>query len=368
MLELDMQMMTEAFAVKGSFVAAELIGNGHINDTYAVTCEESGDSRRYVLQRINQSVFPDPPALMDNFVRVTEHLQRKLEENGAQRQNPVRRTLELVRTRDGDAYTRDEQGNYWRAYHYVDGGVIHETALDTGVACQAARAFGAFQGSLDDLDGPPLNETIQRFHHTRSRFETLKQAIEEDDCNRAAAVRAEIDFALSREAMVDVLLDLRESGRISDRVTHNDAKINNVLMDDDTGEWLCVLDLDTVMPGLVLYDFGDLVRTAAITASEDERDLRKVELSMPMFEALARGYIEVARDSLSSTEKELLAFSGKLITFEIGIRFLSDYLAGDTYFRIHRPDHNLDRCRTQFRLIESIETHEEDMNRLVAGL
>jgi len=233
-----------------------------------------------------------------------------------------------------------------------------------GQAFQAARAFGQFQKWLADLPAPRLHDTIPDFHHTPKRFAALEKAIAADAANRAKLAQPEIEFALRHREMCGVLL----AAGLPERVTHNDTKFNNVMLDDATGQGICVIDLDTVMPGLALYDFGDMVRTTTSPAKEDERDLSKVTMQFPMFEALARGYLSTAADCLTSAEKKFLPFSGKLITFEIGIRFLTDFLAGDVYFKVHREGHNLDRCRTQFKLVESIEQQEPEMNRLVEGI
>jgi hypothetical protein len=232
-------------------------------------------------------------------------------------------------------------------------------------ALQAGRAFGEFQHLLVDLPGGRLFETIPDFHHTRKRFMALQQAIQKDRYNRAKDAKAEIEFALKHERIVDVILQAMAKGRIPERITHNDTKFNNVMLDVLTGEAMCIVDLDTVMPGCALYDFGDMVRTTTSPTLEDEPDLSKVRMQMPMFKKLAEGYLSTAGQFLTKPEKAHIAFSGKLITFEIGIRFLTDYLSGDTYFRIHRPGHNLDRCRTQFKLVDSIERQEEAMQKYV---
>ena len=233
---------------------------------------------------------------------------------------------------------------------------------------EAGKAFGTFQSLLSDLQGKRLHETIPNFHNTRMRFATLQKAIAEDRCNRARSAEKEIAFALKQEPWIGTLLDAHQRGEIPERITHNDTKFNNVMMDWETGHAMCVVDLDTVMPGLVLYDFGDMIRTTTSPTLEDEKDLSKVEMQMPMFEALARGYLSAAGDFLTTAEKSYLAFSGKLIAFTIGIRFLTDYLVGDTYFRVHRSGHNLDRCRTQFKLVDSIARQEKAMQQFVDKL
>jgi aminoglycoside phosphotransferase (APT) family kinase protein len=258
----------------------------------------------------------------------------------------------------------DAEGNHWRAYRFIDKARTYDAATSTAQAFQAAKAFGQFQHQLADLPAPALHETIPDFHNTPKRFAALEQAIAADVACRATLAKPEIEFALAHRPIVSVLLD----ANLPARVTHNDTKFNNVMLDDATGEGICVIDLDTVMPGLALYDFGDMVRTTTSPAQEDEPDLTKVTMQFPMFEALVRGYLASAGGFLTKEEKQYLAFSGKLITFEIGLRFLTDYLAGDTYFRVHREGHNLDRCRTQFKLVESIEEQEETMNRLVESV
>jgi aminoglycoside phosphotransferase (APT) family kinase protein len=359
----DISAIAKQFQTPGRFVSAEPYGNGHINDTYAATYEQAGSLCRYIHQRINHDVFKDPIAVMANIQRITEHVRRKLTEQSVS--DLDRQTLTLVPTWDDLMYYRDPGGNVWRTYWFIGNARTYDVVESPAQAYQGGKAFGHFQQLLEDLPGPRLIETIPDFHHTPKRFAALKQAIEADVVNRAKSAQVEIDFALQHEAMVDVLLDLQARGQIPERVTHNDTKINNVMLDNETGQGLCVVDLDTVMPGLALYDFGDMVRTATCLAAEDERDLSKVIMEMPLFEALARGYLEAAGAFLNETEKRYLAFSGKLITFEIGIRFLTDYLAGDTYFKIHRQGHNLDRCRTQLKLVQSIIEQEEAMNRLV---
>ena len=348
------------FDQPGECLSVTPYGNGHINDTYRVACHVDGHVRRYVLQRINHNVFKDPAALMENIVRVTAHLTSQV----AGLDDAERRVLALVSTRDGENWFCDGSGSYWRAYSFIDRASTYDAVESTTQAFQAARAFGQFQSYLSGLPAPRLNDTIPGFHHTPKRFAALEAAIAADSVNRAKDARAEIEFALAHKPIAGVLLD----AGLPERVTHNDTKFNNVLLDDATGEAICVIDLDTVMPGLALYDFGDMVRTTTSPALEDEQDLSKVNLQFPMFEALVRGYIESTGGFLTKAEKDLLAFSGKLITFETGIRFLADYLSGDTYFKVHREGHNLDRCRTQFKLIESIEQQEDAMNRLVASL
>jgi Ser/Thr protein kinase RdoA (MazF antagonist) len=341
---MDLRSIAGQFQIANGFVSAAPLGHGHINDTYCVTCRNC----RVVLQRINTGIFRDPVALMENVARVTAHL-------GAPK---------LILARDGRPFYRNEAGQFWRMYHFIENARTFDTVESPRQAFEAARAFGRFQKSLADLPPPRLHETILDFHHTPKRFAALQQAITADRHNRAKSAAAEIAFALRHESITGALLE----ANLPERTTHNDTKFNNVLFDDTTGAAVCVIDLDTVMPGLALYDFGDMVRSTTSPAPEDERDLARVRMQWEMFEALARGYLEAAGSFLTKREKELLAFAGKLVTFEVGIRFLTDHLHGDVYFKTHRPNHNLDRCRTQFKLVESIEQVEERMSRFVETL
>jgi aminoglycoside phosphotransferase (APT) family kinase protein len=357
----DIRSLSANFQIYADFQSAEPYGTGHINDTYAATYRQGGTPVRYIHQRINQNIFKNAVGLMENIQRVTDHIRSKL----AGEPDVTRKTLTLVPTRDGRTHYFDAQGDCWRTYVFIEGARTYDAVESTKQAFEAAKAFGRFQGLLADLPAPRLIDTIPDFHDTPKRFAALEKAIEADSANRARQARAEIEFALAHKPMTSKLIDLQARGVLPERTTHNDTKFNNVMLDDATQQGICVIDLDTVMPGLALYDFGDMVRTTTSPALEDERDLSKVCMQFPMFEALVRGYLASAGDVLNAAEKENLAFAGKLITFEIGIRFLADYLAGDVYFKVHREGHNLDRCRTQFKLVESIEIQEETMNRLV---
>jgi hypothetical protein len=364
--EKQLQEISKQFQIYGEILHAETFKIGHINETYSATYDQGGMRVRYIHQKINKNVFKNPPAVMKNVMRVTTHIRRRLETQDAR--DITRRSLNVIPTRDGQSFYRSREGEYWRTFVFVEGVQTFEAVQSPEQALQAGRAFGEFQSLLVDLPGGRLTETIPNFHHTRRRFSALQQAIQKDRYNRAKEARQEIQFALHHEEIVDVILDAMAKRRIPERITHNDTKFNNVMLDTLTGEAKCVVDLDTVMPGCALYDFGDMVRTTTSPTLEDEKDLSKVKMHMPIFKQLAEGYLSTAGSFLTKAEKALLAFSGKLITFEIGIRFLTDFLSGDTYFRIHRPDHNLDRCRTQFKLVESIEQQEEAMQKFVNGL
>ncbi len=348
------------FEFRGEFSGATRYGTGHINDTYRADFHQAGVPTQYILQRINHNVFKNPAALMENIQRVTAHLAAQV----AGEPDFNRRVLTLIPARDGRAWHVHPDGNHWRAYHFIKKARTYEAVESAEQAYQAAKAFGHFQKLLASLPAPRLHDTIPDFHHTPKRFMALEEAIAADVAGRAILARPEIEFALARKSIASVLLD----ANLPERVTHNDTKFNNVMLDNATGEGICVIDLDTVMPGLALYDFGDMVRTATSPVKEDEQDLTRVTMQFPMFECLVRGYLSSAGEFLTDAEKQHLAFTGKLITFEQGIRFLTDYLAGDTYYKVHRDGHNLDRCRTQFKLVESIEQQEERMNRLIESI
>lgn len=364
--EKQLQEISKQFQIYGQILHAETCKIGHINETYSATYDQGGAKVRYIHQKINRTVFKDPPTVMRNLIRVTHHLRRKLEAEGTP--DLTRRCLTVIPTRDGHPFYRDGEGEFWRSFLFVEGVQTFEAVQSPSQAFEAGRAFGEFQRLLVDLPGERLHDTIPDFHNTRKRFGALQQAVQEDRFNRARDAKPEIAFALQHEKIVDVLLDALAQGKVPERVTHNDTKFNNVMLDTATGKAICVVDLDTVMPGLALYDFGDMVRTTTSPTMEDERDLRKVRLHLPMFEGLAKGYLAAAGRFLTPAERSFIAFSGKLLTFTIGLRFLTDFLNGDVYFRVHRPGHNLDRCRTQFRLIESIEEQEATMQKLVDGL
>jgi hypothetical protein len=360
---LDLAGIAAAFPLLGRFRTGGPHGSGHINDTFAVTFDQAGTAVRYIFQRINARVFQDVPALMDNIARVSSHLAGRAA--GVPADDATRRALTLVPARDGRAWHRDEAGDWWRCYLFIERARTHDVIEHAWQAREAARAFGEFQKQLVDLPGARLHETIPFFHHTRRRFENLRRAATADAHQRAREARAEIDFAFSREGMVDVLLELQARGLVPERITHNDTKLNNVMIDDATRTGVCVIDLDTVMPGLALYDFGDMVRSATNAAAEDEPDTGRVHARLSIFEALVEGYLGAARPFLKDAEVAHLAFSGRLITFEIGLRFLTDFLEGDVYFKTRRPGHNLDRARNQFALVRSLEAQQAEMEAIV---
>ncbi len=361
----DTETLATRFAVDGRLAQVKPT-SGHINDSFILTYQCGDGLARYLLQRINEFVFHRPAEVMDNIRRITAHIAAKLKPQGLA--DIHRRVLTLVPTHDGEPFHRDAAGGCWRLYHFIEGTRVYEAVETPQQAEFVGRAFGAFQCLLTDFAGPRLHETIPGFHNTPLRYEALDEAVQSDSCNRAAAARAEIDTANRYRPLAGVLLGLHRAGEIPERIAHHDAKISNVLLDETTDEALCVVDLDTVMPGLALYDFGDMVRSMTTTAAEDETDLAKVEVEMPLFEGLARGYLTAAGEFLNPTEREYLVVSGKLITLEQAVRFLTDFLVGDTYYKTDRPNHNLDRCRTQFKLLESIRRREADMTRCIEGM
>lgn len=353
----------EQFCIQGEFVDAQPYGSGHINDTYLSRWLVDGKSVDYIQQRINHKIFKTPPKLMENIVRVTSHLQGKLSARPGS--EPEREALTVIPTRDGNSYHRDPEGNYWRTYIFITRAKTFDLCTDIHQAGEAARAIGRFQSELTDLPDGRLHETIPYFHHTPRRFHALEEAVRADSQNRAASARDAIGFCMAHQSMTTAITDLIESGVMPERIAHNDAKFNNVMIEDETGRGVCVIDLDTVMSGCALYDFGDMVRTIAQTAEEDERDLSKVGMDKAVFEALVRGYLEGACSFLTPIEIEHLPIAGNVITFTIGIRFLTDYLMGDVYFKTHRPGHNLDRARVQFKMIQSMEQQQNIMEAIV---
>ncbi|MBA4387370.1 MAG: mucin desulfatase [Verrucomicrobia bacterium] len=359
----DIKKVGAQFKVEGKFQSASPYGSGHINDTYAAVYDKGGRNVRYILQRINHNIFKNTAGLMDNVKRVTEHQRDFLVRTGAK--DLDRRALRLVPSRNGMHYLKDDEGNTWRVYDFIEGASTYDKIERIEHAYLAAKAFGEFQKQLVDMPGGRLVETIPDFHNTPKRFDAFKKAVEADVKGRAKSCRSEMEFVKRHEEMTGRLVGLQAKGIIPERVTHNDTKINNVMLDDKTGEGICVIDLDTVMPGLALYDFGDMVRTATNSAAEDENDLSKVFSRIEVFEALVKGYMEASGDFLNEAEVENLVLGGKMMTFEVGMRFLTDFLSGDVYFKTQRDNHNLDRARNQFKIVESITEQEAKFDRIV---
>ena len=359
----NLREVATLFDIRADFVSGAPYGSGHINDTFCVNFDQAGHIR-YIFQRINSHVFQNPEQLMENISRVTKFSLDRLLEQG--HPEPYRHTLTCVPAVDGRSFAVDHEGRYWRVYPFIERATGHDEMKTNLQAYHAALAFAKFQMLAAGLPGERLHETIPNFHHTPKRLEALLVAIEEDSCQRVEMVKKEIDFAISRADDCRRVTDLIASGAIPERVTHNDTKLNNVLLDDVTSEGVCVIDLDTTMPGSALYDFGDLVRTAATNKREDDTDTGKLHVRLDRFDSLVRGYMVAGREFLNSSEIDNLAFSGKLLTLECGMRFLTDYLQGDPYFKIGHPEHNLERCRNQFAYVESIESKLPEMEEIVA--
>ena len=361
--EQTLREVLDAFDFGAPVVGAIRYGHGHINDTFVVhTQPENLCCRRFILQRISSAAFKRPDQLMDNIIGVTEYLGRQIKERGGDR---GREALEVLRPRTGAPYYTDSQGGAWRLYPFVEHTVCHQTADTPQLFAASGRAFGQFQQLLKDYPAETLYETIPNFHHTEDRLAKFKAAVRADALGRSAQCRPEIDFVLARESDCSVALDAMRSGKLPLRVTHNDTKLNNVLMDMDSGEGVCIIDLDTVMPGLVLYDFGDSIRFGANHCAEDETDLSKVSLDVDLFAAYTAAFLEGTGGSLTDAEIAYLPWGAKLMTLECGIRFLTDYLEGDVYFHIAREKHNLDRCRTQFKLVADMEEHWSELEHIV---
>ena len=351
-----------AYGLDGDAVQLEPITVGHINSSYAVSVpDQSGGLKRYVLQGISPVAFPRPEELMANFSGITGHLRKKILLQGG---DPARESLGLEKTRAGQDFYRDGTGRLWRMTPFVEGSVCLNEATPERFE-EAGRAFGRFQWLLSDFPAETLYETIPDFHQTETRLNRFKEALAADVRGRAAGVEEERDFILAREADCSVALNAYREGRLPLRVTHNDTKLNNVLFDEKSGRGLCIIDLDTTMPGLSLYDFGDAIRYGANHCREDEKDLSKVNLDMDLFECYTRGFLEGTRGALTEEERNFLPWGAKLMTLECGIRFLTDYLEGDVYFRISYPEQNLDRCRTQFKLVRDMEAHHQTMQAIV---
>lgn len=360
-LHLEEALMAYDFG--GQVAGALRYGEGHINDSFAVyTQQPDGSAKRFLLQRINTHVFTQPDKLMENIIGVTRHLRKKIVANGG---DPDRETLTVLPTLEGAPFFTDSGGGAWRAYLFIEGAISFQTAT-AELFHESARSYGRFVLLLEDYPAQTLHETIAQFHNTRQRFANFTAALGQDAMGRAASCKKEIDFLLAREKDTGVLMDLLEAGKLPLRVTHNDTKLNNILMAPYTLKGVCIVDLDTVMPGTALNDFGDSIRFGASTAAEDETDLDKVHFSLPLFETYTKGYLDVAGPVLTQTEKEMLAWGARLLTLECGMRFLTDYLEGDTYFRIHREGHNLDRARTQIKLVQEMEEQWQEMNAAVA--
>ena len=355
----SIDVVIAAFEVEGKVVDCIPFGNGHINDTRLVTMD---NGVQYVAQRINKNVFKRPDLLMENYVGVTKFIRKKIEEMGG---DPLREVLNAIPTKDGKPFYFDEEEQYWRLLVYVTDSIGYDKVERPEQFYDSAVSFGDFQYMLRDYPAATLHETIVNFHNTPDRYRQLMEAIENNAAGRLDEVSAEVEFAKARREFAYALENAHAEGRLPLRVTHNDTKLNNILFDTKTGEALCVIDLDTIMPGYSVNDFGDSIRFGATTALEDETDLSKVNFDISLYELDVKGFIEGAKGGLTEGELEMLPIGAIMMTFECGMRFLADYLNGDTYFRIHRPSHNLDRCRNQFKLVADMEAQLDQMRAIV---
>lgn len=361
MRKANLEQITNAiqnFDLKGTIRGCIPYGNGHINDTFMVVCDcEDGSERKYILQSVNNNVFKKPEQVMENIEKVTEYLRKTVTD--------PREVLSLVKTFSGLTYHKDKDGRCWRMYDFVSDSICLERPDDMHDFYQCALAFGKFQRYLTDFPAESLHETIPDFHNTSKRYDAFLKAVSEDKCGRTAGVAEEIEFVKSRKEFYSVLTDSYNEGKLPLRVSHNDTKSNNVMLDAETHNALCVIDLDTIMPGFSVTDFGDAIRFGANTASEDEKDLSKVSLDLNMFGVYTEGFLDGCGGELPNEEIMLLPEGAKMMTVECGMRFLTDYLEGDTYFKTAYPEHNLDRCRTQLKLVADMEAHWDEMKSIV---
>lgn len=355
---MDRKNICAKFNFLGEFVSAEPYGGGHINDTYKVVYRDGQTENLYILQRINSNVFKNPVQVMENIAKVTGYLNQFQDQNEYE-------VMELIYTKEGNTYYL-ENDNYYRAFVFVRDALSYDYSKDLNIIYESGRAFGNFQKMLADFPLADLHETIVNFHHTYERYKTFCRSLEKDAHFRKEECLEEVKFALEHEALTHLVVDEIEKGRIPVRVTHNDTKINNVLFDIKTGKGKCVIDLDTVMPGSALYDYGDSIRSSAATAIEDEPDLDKVWWDKDRFTAFTKGYLSEVASTLTQKEKDLLPYAGILITYEIGLRFLTDYLDGDSYFKIHYPKHNLVRAKNQFKFVADMEKHIDEIKEIVS--
>jgi hypothetical protein len=363
-MDYNLKVIFELFIADGTFLKGEPYGRGHIHDTFRIETVEK-DKDDYILQRLNNKIFRNIPELQNNIERVTVHLRNKL--IVVPGSNIKRECLSLIPSRNGKSWIIDKDGNYWRMYIFISNHRSYNIVDSPGKAFEGGKAIGRFQAILSDMPGEPLFETIPWFHDIEKRLQTFNIKIKENPVGRVETVVKEIDQIFDRAEEMKIILRLGKEGKIPLRITHNDTKFNNILLDEND-KALCVIDLDTVMPGYIHYDFGDAIRTAANTASEDENDLSKVKLDLNLFKAYSEGYLSETVETLNVVEKEFLAFAPRLITYTIAVRFLTDFIDGDNYFKIHHELHNLQRARAQLKLVMSMEEQYETMKRIIRNL
>ena len=362
---MNIEEILQGFAFKGRLISYKPYGSGHINDTYLLEFDTGGEEiQKIVLQRLNHIIFTKPREVMANILAITSYLRERIIEQGG---DPERETLNVIPAASGESYMVDQEGNYWRTYHYVKDTISFDQVEDKQDFYESAYAFGNFQSLLSEYPADTLYETIVKFHDTKARFLRFKEAVAKDALGRAKEVQPEIAFVLARQDITEVFGDLLAKGEMPLRVTHNDTKLNNVLFDVNTRKGICVVDLDTVMPGFAAHDFGDAIRFGANTGTEDEKDLSKISCDLELFEIYTEGYLKGCDGKLSDKEIEMLPMGAKVMSFECGMRFLTDYLEGDHYFKIHWEGQNLDRCRTQFKLVADMEQKWDRLNEIVAA-
>ncbi|MEG0824044.1 MAG: aminoglycoside phosphotransferase family protein [Erysipelotrichaceae bacterium] len=348
---------------EGEFIEAKAHGDGYINDTYACYFKTKDKNvKRYILQRINQDVFKNPEQLMKNYRAVTDYLKVGIAKRGG---DIYRETLTIIPGKDGKDYVRDSLGNYWRGLIFIEDTISYTVVNGVDDFYKTALAFGNFQYQLKDFPAETLYETIPNFHNTVSRYEDFETALKKDLSGRKTLAREQIDFAITHKPLASALIDMLNNHELPLKVTHNDTKLNNILMDANTKKGLCIIDLDTIMPGLVAYDYGDSIRAGACWSAEDEKDLDKVYVDLDLFEAYTKGFIEGSNGGLSENEIKTLPLGAQVISYELGLRFLTDFLDGDIYFKTSYPMHNLDRCKTQFKLVADMEEKKEELNAIL---
>jgi len=363
-MKYDLRKIYSSFLADGSFSDAVSYGSGHIHDTFRVVTSEK-DKDDYILQRLNNRVFRNIPELQENIERVTNHLQRKL--LTVPGSDIKRECLTLIRSKNGKSWIEDEEGNFWRMFIFISNHIVYDIVDTPDKAFEGGKAIGRFQALLADLPGRPLHETIPSFHDVEKRIDSFMNTMKKDPAGRVKKTVSETEFILKRADEMRIIHKLGREGKIPVRITHNDTKFNNILFDEN-GKSLCIIDLDTVMPGYFHSDFGDAIRTGANIAAEDENDLSKIKMNIDLFEAYAKGYLSETNNTLNAIEKEYLAFAPLLMTYEQALRFLTDYVDGDKYYRIHHVNHNIQRTRAQIRLLESMEEQYSGMQKIIGKM
>ena len=359
---IDLERIFKRFDTSGSYLKAYPFGTGHIHDTFRI--ETGTGYRDYLIQKLNNTIFLDIPGLQDNIYRVTTHIRTKMKCDSESEGDIERKCLTVIKSKEGKSWFRDDSDNYWRMFLFIPDHRSYDIVQNKSLAYEGGKAVGRFQSLLSDLPGPRLNETIPFFHDIEKRLETFHGVLKKDPVSRVKSVKNEINFVMAREEEMKTILNLGREGKIPLRITHNDTKFNNILF-DEKDRALCLIDLDTVMPGYIHYDFGDSIRTVANTGAEDEEDLSLVSMNIEFYESFTKGYLEQVKDVLNKTEIDYLAYAPSLMTFIMGLRFLTDYISGDVYYKIHKPNQNILRTRAQFRLVECFEKQLDTMKSLI---